>query len=181
MKFPEAKIPPMQTSKKHNESKRLLICTGAPFSENEDKQMAEQVRLYRGRKIVCGGTTSQILSREWNEELTIDLDSMKAGLPPMARMKGTDLVTEGVITLQALTKLLRGDTQDESLREGAAWEIYRMIKEAEEIDLLVGTKTNPAHLRPSLAGLLADRQDLVENMAYTLEKRHGKQVRIKRL
>lgn len=181
MKFPEAKIPPMQTSKKYNESKRLLICTGAPFSENEDKQMAEQVRLYRGRKIVCGGTTSQILSREWNKELTIDLDSMKAGLPPMARMKGTDLVTEGVITLQALTKLLRGDTQDESHHEGAAWEIYRMIKEAEEIDLLVGTKTNPAHRSPSLAGLLANRQDLVENIAYTLEKRHGKQVRIKRL
>lgn len=163
------------------ESKRLLICTGAPLSEDKDKYMAEQVRAYRGKKIVCGGTSSQILSREWKEELRVDIESMEAGLPPISYMRGIDLVTEGVITLKALTEILEQDTQEECRQKGAAWEIYRMIREAEEIDMLVGTKNNPAHQSPKLIGLLANRQELVENIAHTLKKQYGKTIRIKRL
>ena len=170
-----------ESRREAKESKRLLICTGVPFSEDEDKHMAEQVRLYRGKKIVCGGTTSQILSREWNEELTVELESMEAGLPPISHLKGVDLVTEGVITLEALTKILREAPQSESRRQGAAWEIYGMIREAEEIDLLVGGRLNPAHRSLIGTGSLANREDLVEQMASILEKQHGKQIRIKRL
>ena len=177
-------VPPVAPDESRNaaeESKRLLICTGAPFSEDKDKYMAEQVRAYRGKKIVCGGTSSQILSREWKEELRVDMDSMEAGLPPISYMRGIDLVTEGVITLKALTEILEQDTQEKCRQKGAAWEIYKMIREAEEIDMLVGTKNNPAHQSPKLIGLLANRQELVENIAHTLKKQYGKTIRIKRL
>ncbi|MFA6769684.1 MAG: SpoIIE family protein phosphatase, partial [Bacteroidales bacterium] len=44
--------------------RRLLICTGPPFDPTNDPKMAQIFDLYSGKKIVCGGTTAQILARE---------------------------------------------------------------------------------------------------------------------
>ena len=161
------------------EPRRLLICTGPPFSENKDKYLAEIVSHYRGKKIVCGGTTSQILSRELKREITVNIDDIAAGLPPSSQMEGIDLMTEGIITLGALSELLRKGINNNVSREGPAWEIYRMILDADIIDLVVGTKINVAHQDPSLPVELEIRRNVVKNIAVLLEERFMKEVRLK--
>ena len=44
--------------------KRTLIVTGAPRNKSSDKRLAEIVKNYEGKTIVCGGTTSKIIARE---------------------------------------------------------------------------------------------------------------------
>ena len=161
------------------EPRRLLICTGPPFSENKDKYLAEIVSHYKGKKIVCGGTTSQILSRELKREITVNIDDIAAGLPPSSQMEGIDLMTEGIITLGALSELLRKGMNNTLTGEGPAWEIYRMILDADIIDLVVGTKINVAHQDPSLPVELEIRRNVVKNIAVLLEERFMKEVRLK--
>lgn len=161
------------------EPRRLLICTGPPFSENKDKYLAEIVSHYKGKKIVCGGTTSQILSRELKREITVNIDDIAAGLPPSSQMEGIDLMTEGIITLGALSELLRKGMNNNLTGEGPAWEIYRMILDADIIDLVVGTKINVAHQDPSLPVELEIRRNVVKNIAVLLEERFMKEVRLK--
>ncbi len=161
------------------EPRRLLICTGPPFSESKDKYLAEIVNLYKGKKIVCGGTTSQILSRELKREIIVNIDDIAAGLPPSSQMEGIDLMTEGIITLGALSELLRKGMNNNVQGEGPAWEIYRMILDADIIDLVVGTKINVAHQDPSLPVELEIRRNVVKNIAMLLEEKFMKEVRLK--
>ncbi len=161
------------------EPRRLLICTGPPFSESKDRYLAEIVSNYKGKKIVCGGTTSQILSRELKREITVNIDDIAAGLPPASQMEGVDLMTEGIITLGALSELLRKGMNNNVSGEGPAWEIYRMILDADIIDLVVGTKINVAHQDPSLPVELEIRRNVVKNIAVMLEEKFMKEVRLK--
>lgn len=161
------------------EPRRLLICTGPPFSESKDRYLAEIVSNYKGKKIVCGGTTSQILSRELKREITVNIDDIAAGLPPSSQMEGIDLMTEGIITLGALSELLRKGMNNNVSGEGPAWEIYRMILDADIIDLVVGTKINVAHQDPSLPVELEIRRNVVKNIAVMLEEKFMKEVRLK--
>lgn len=161
------------------EPRRLLICTGPPFSESKDRYLAEIVSNYKGKKIVCGGTTSQILSRELKREIIVNIDDIAAGLPPSSQMEGIDLMTEGIITLGALSELLRKGMNNNVSGEGPAWEIYRMILDADIIDLVVGTKINVAHQDPSLPVELEIRRNVVKNIAVMLEEKFMKEVRLK--
>ena len=52
------------------------------------------------RYVVCGGTSATIVSRVLNRPLDVSMDYVDPDIPPIAYMKGMDLVTEGVLTLK---------------------------------------------------------------------------------
>lgn len=58
-----------------------------------------------GIRIVCGGTTSQIVANHLHEKVETDLNYIDSELPPIGFIKGIDLTTEGVITLRRLIEL----------------------------------------------------------------------------
>ncbi len=69
-----------------------------------------------GVKIICGGTTAQMAARVLGEELKVEwmppskrpqtAAAQEKGAPPMALLKGVDLVTEGILTLGQAVELL---------------------------------------------------------------------------
>lgn len=160
------------------EPRKLLICTGPPFKEEDDKYLADIVKNYKGKKIVCGGTTSKIVSRELNLEIEVDLKDVVSSLPPVSRMKGIDLVTEGIITLGSLTEILESEIPYND-QKGADWDIYRMILDADVIDIVAGTKINIAHQDPTLPVELEIRRNVVKKLAQLLEKQYMKSVNLK--
>jgi len=161
------------------EPRRLLICTGPPFTETKDKYLAEIIRDYKGKKIVCGGTTSKIVSRELGLEIIIDLNDVIAGLPPSSKMEGIDLVTEGIITLGSLASILEEDFPKNLDQKGPHWDMYRMILDADIIDIVAGTKINIAHQDPSLPVELEIRRNVVKKLASLLEEKYMKTVKLK--
>ncbi len=50
----------------------------------------------RGKRVVCGGSSANIISRVLNRPITTSLDYTDPDVPPMAHIDGMDLVTEGV-------------------------------------------------------------------------------------
>mgnify|MGYP003562110321 len=93
-------------------------------------------------------------------------------------MEGIDLMTEGIITLGALVEILRKGQPINLSGQGPAWDMLRMILDADIIDLLVGTKINVAHQDPSLPVELEIRRNVVKNIASLLETKFMKDVKM---
>ena len=158
--------------------RKLLICTGPPFTEEKDKYLGEIVKNYQGKKIVCGGTTSKIVARELNREITVDINNVISELPPSSQMDGVDLITEGIITLGSLAELLEKGIPKNLIGKGPDWDMFRMILDADIIDIVAGTKINIAHQDPSLPVELEIRRNVVKRLAALLESKYMKDVKL---
>lgn len=161
---------------------KLMICSGPPFNESKDSVVAELVSDYKGKKIICGGTTAKIISRELKKEIIVPpLDQMDSDLPPASSMEGVDLVTEGIITLSRVSEMLETMSNGETSGANAASKIVRMLLEADIVEFIVGTCVNIAHQDPSLPMELDIRRNVIKRIAGTLEDKFLKQVSIKYL
>lgn len=63
----------------------------------------ECVKLYEGKHIICGGTTSSIAAEYLGKKLMPHLESDNPSVPPTAELEGADLVTEGIITISKVS------------------------------------------------------------------------------
>jgi len=59
----------------YRKPRRTMVITGPPFYEENDRKIALMADEFKGKKIICGGTTSNIIARELNLEMDHLLDS----------------------------------------------------------------------------------------------------------
>ncbi len=158
--------------------RRLRLLTGPPFREESDGAYAELVRHYDGKVILSGGTTANIVSRELNRKIDVDMKLvMKAGsLPPPAKMEGVDLVTEGILTLTEVAQRLEADSPLPGAVPLAAQEMISLFRASDEIEFVVGTKVNEAHQDPSLPVDLEIRRNIIRRLKSVLENKYRKRV-----
>ncbi len=161
------------------EPRRLLISSGPPFEKEKDKELAYLIRDFEGKKILCGGTTADIVSRELDIKVDDSLDFDDPDLPPISHMKGIDLVTEGILTLSKTAGLLEKYMPDTSLGKGPADLIVRQILESDEIHLIAGTAINIAHQDPNLPVELEIRRSVIKKIANILEEKFLKEVSLR--
>ena len=160
--------------------RRALLLSGPPFDAAKDALYGELLRGAEGRKIICGGTSAEIASRELGVPITTDLKVRVRGLPPLSHMEGVDLVTEGILTLTEALRLLEQDGAGGSPEEhpSPAGKLVDMLRESDCIDLVIGTRINEAHQDPRLPVELDIRRNLVRRIAAVLENRYLKEVHI---
>lgn len=160
------------------EPRKLLITTGPPYEKKKDKELAAAVRSFNGKKIVCGATTADILARELELEIEDSFEFEDEDLPPISYMTGIDLVTEGILTLSKVTKILKSYNNNTILGKGSADSIVKLIKESDEIHFIIGTRINIAHQDPNLPVELEIRRTVVKRIANILEDKFLKEVSI---
>ncbi len=160
------------------EPRKLLICSGPPYDKEKDGDLADRVTGYRGKVILCGGTTADIVARELNRKIVDELIFEDPDLPPESFIEGIDLVTEGILTLQKVNELLKGYRNSVKLGRGPADKIVKLIMESDEINFIVGTRINVAHQDPSLPVDLEIRRTVVRRIARLLEDKWLKQVTV---
>ncbi|MEG0358664.1 MAG: SpoIIE family protein phosphatase [Anaerorhabdus sp.] len=170
------------------EAKETRVMVGPPLDEHDDAKVVQRLLEATGKKICCGGTTSNIVSRITGNEIEMEsLVSLVSDVPPMAYIKGIDLVTEGVLTLQKVNKYLSRcvESQDylEELlltkgKDGALCLVKCFLQECSQVTFMVGRSDNPAHnaIAYSTISLNAKIQ-LIREMAENL-KHLGKIVSI---
>lgn len=161
------------------EPRKLLICSGPPYNEQKDKYLADVVASYPGKKIICGGTTSMIISRELNREISMDIDVPMVDLPPVSEMEGVDLITEGILTLGAVAQSLDKSIIINNKSKSPEDLIIKMIQESDVIDIMVGTRINVAHQDPNLPVELEIRRNVIKKIADILEEKYLKKVELK--
>lgn len=161
------------------EPRRLLLVTGPPYEQEKDAELAKMVSSFPGKKIICGGTTSEIVSRELQQKITDSIEFVDPELPPTSSMEGVDLITEGILTLSKVFKILNEYTNSTSLGKGPADQIVRLLRESDIITLVVGTRINIAHQDPNLPVELEIRRTVVRRIARALEEKFLKEVEVK--
>lgn len=163
------------------DSKPVHLMTGPASNPEDDKKMvSEFMSGENAKRIVCGGTSATIVSRELNRKLDVSLDYVDPDIPPIAYMDGIELVTEGVLTLNRVLHLLKRYVKNESVGEdffleldkpnGGSMVAKMIIEDCTELHLYVGKAINSAYQNPGLPFDLGIRQNLVEQLKKTVEE-----------
>lgn len=136
-------------------AKESVVMVGPPANKEDDEKVVMELMRATGKKIVCGGSTSQIVSRIIGEEMYMDdILSFRGDVPPISRMNHIDLVTEGAITLKKVLDYLRecndskeylDNFMDGCEGDGAFLLAHMLICDCTAIKFLQGTADNIAH------------------------------------
>ncbi|MEA3317909.1 MAG: SpoIIE family protein phosphatase, partial [Bacteroidota bacterium] len=118
--------------------RKLKVCSGPPFSKDKDKQMADTIRDFKGEKIICGGTTAQIVARELNRDLEVNLEHISPDLPPVSYIEGVDLVTEGILTLCKAVEFLENKSYNKIDKYNPAKQLVTKLLNHDTIYFLTG-------------------------------------------
>ncbi len=157
------------------EPHRMLLFTGPPFDQARDAECAHMLQEFKGTKVICGGTSAEIISRELGTPLSIDLTAARGDLPPPSHMEGVDLVTEGIFTLSRTARYLENG---EHRKLDPAGELAELMRRHDVINFLVGTRINEAHQDPNLPVDLELRRNIIKRLATVLRDRYLKEVNI---
>jgi len=160
--------------------RKALLCTGPPFNPEKDNEFAAILKNFEGKKIVSGATTTEIISRELGRPVTSE-ERTDPALPPSSKMKGIDLVTEGVLTLSKSTYMLNNLNINSNVQfgKGPADQICKLLLDTDEIYILVGTKINESHHDPNLPVEIEIRKVLIQRLTKVLSEKFMKVVIIK--
>lgn len=161
------------------EPRKLLLVTGPPIERSKDKELASTIANYKGKKIIAGGSTTDLIARELNLKVTDSLDFHDPELPPISYMDGVDLVTEGILTLNKVWKILSDYNLNYHPGKGPADQIVKLILESDHIDIIVGTKINEAHQDPNVPVDLEIRRTIANRIADVLENKLLKHITVK--
>ncbi len=137
-----------------------------------------------GKHIVCGGTTSTIAAQYLNKPMVADLNYLDPEIPPIAKIEGVDLVTEGVITISKVLEYAKNFLEDNSSysqwgykRDGASLIARMLFEEATDINFFVGRAVNPAHQNPNLPITFNIKMQLVDELSKCLQQM-GKRIKV---
>ncbi len=158
------------------------IMVGPPVDKEKDEVYVQHFMEGADKRIVCGGTTSQVVARCLDRKLTTSFDFPDKEVPPIGFISGIDLVTEGVITLRRLLALSEKYVSIKDLtpktyvkKDGGSLLANIVFEESTHVVFFVGQNVNAAH-----QGLDIDitmKLKLVERLAENL-RRMGKQVTV---
>ncbi|MPM86903.1 hypothetical protein SDC9_133996 [bioreactor metagenome] len=96
----------------------------------------------------------------------------------MGHIEGIDLVTEGILTLNAvLERITSNDTNSGYPESNGADLLAEMLLEADKIDVFAGKSMNPAHQSPSFPFKINVKPQVLAKLQAVLESK-GKEVYI---
>ena len=162
----------------------MNLMIGPPSDRNDCDKMVSLFLSKEGKRIVCGGTTSSIVSAYLKKPIIPNLNYFDPEIPPTATIEGIDLVTEGVITINRVNEYAKDYLKDnESYKQwnykqdGAALIARMLFEEATDINFYVGKAINPAHQNPNLPINFNIKMQLVNELSESLRKM-GKRVKV---
>lgn len=167
--------------------REVNLFTGPPINPSDDKKLMNEFMQGDAIRVVCGGTTANIVARELHSKIKTSLEYLDPSIPPIAHIEGVDLVTEGVLTLSKALQLLKRyalDQVDENYfmeldqKNGAALVAKSIIEDCTDLNLFVGKAINKAHQNPDLPFDLSIRMNLVAQIQEVATK-IGKNVVVK--
>jgi len=128
------------------------LIIGPPEKKDEDNIILKLFFSKAGKKVVCGGSTSKMVSKYLNKPIKTAGCSQDEEIPAIATIDGVDLVTEGVITLGRVVELGRKYLEDskislnlENKTDGASLLAKLLFEEATDVNFFIGKAINPGH------------------------------------
>lgn len=152
----------------------LMIFTGPPLEREQDEFYIEKLLNFKGRKVICGGTTGNIIANYLGETIEMDLSTIRKDLPPIGMLSYMDLVTEGILTISKATEYIKGcDGNLSRLRfdHNGAYLLAKEILQADSIVFMVGQSINEFYQNPLLPKNISIRRNLIEELVQFLKSK----------
>lgn len=161
------------------EPRKFMLITGPPFYKIKDFDFVGRIQDFKGKKIICGGTTAEIIARELNLDVEIQHGHKNVDdLPPSAKMAGFEMVTEGILTLGKVEEILVNYDSDTRLHDSPPEEVVKLLLQHDSIDIIVGTRINWAHQDPEQPLELELRKFVVRRIVKLLVHKFFKNVTV---
>lgn len=169
---------------KIRERKSINLMLGPPRDPKDVNKMMSLFFGKQGKHIVCGGTTSTLAGEFLGKPVVPILEYMDPDIPPIAKIEGVDLVTEGVITLSRVLEYAKKYLDENDIYadwnvklDGASRIAKLLFEEATDINFYVGRAMNPAHQNPNLPITFNIKMHIVEELSESL-KNMGKKIKV---
>ena len=161
---------------------QIQLLTGPPTDPSLDQHLIEGFMKKHGKKIICGGTAANIVSRELKRDIESELTYIDPKIPPTAKIRGIDLVTEGVLTLKMVhdeLKIINNSCIEPVLNkeDGVSRLLKLLIEDSTHINFYLGHAINPAHQNPDFPVELSIKVKIVEGIIDEL-RQMGKIVKL---
>lgn len=157
--------------------RNVTIMIGPPEKKEDDYFVVNKLMSGFGAKVVCGGTTGNIVGRVLGRQVAVDLTTNTKKIPPIGILPGIDLVTEGAVTLVYALEHLKYGTKLKELKpcnDGAS-RLATLLLEADDINFIIGTAANPALQGVGVPAIYAYKQHVIRDLI-TVLKTKGKRV-----
>ncbi len=158
--------------------REFMLITGPPFYKIKDQDFVSRVKDFPGKKIICGGTTAEIIAREMQLDISIQHHYNWENIPPAAEMEGFEMVTEGILTLGRVEEILESYTSNTRLEGSPPEEVVKLLLEHDVIHILLGMRINRAHHDPEQPFEIQMRKFVVRRIVKILEERFFKKVNL---
>ncbi|MBF8984070.1 SpoIIE family protein phosphatase [Lutibacter sp. B2] len=165
-------------SVKIKKPEQIDLLTGPPKDKGDDGYIVKEWMNGKGRKVVCGGTAANIVARELDREIKVSMDLIDPEVPPIAKIEGIDLVTEGVLTLSKALKIIKAyvDDFDESnivydlnAKDGASRLAKMLIEDCTRLNLWIGRAINPAHQNKDFPIDISRKLKIIDELVFVME------------
>jgi hypothetical protein len=157
----------------------MRILSGPPYYKEHDAAFAKQAEAGEDHVVVCGGTTANIIERELGKKVVVKLSDMRSagGLPPVGRIDGVGIATEGILTLSRVATALE-EMRPPKNEPAAARAILERMMSHDRIEFVIGTKVNESHQDPNIPQDLELRRSVVKRLTHALERNYRKQTTV---
>lgn len=132
--------------------KTVNIMYGPPEYPEDDNFMVREFMNAEGIKVICGGTTSNIVSRILGYPVETLAETATEEVPPISFMPDMELVTEGVLTVtkagDIMERYAKGESTDFSeldQENGASILAKLLIEECTHLRCFIGQAKNPGY------------------------------------
>jgi hypothetical protein len=155
--------------------REMMLITGPPFYKMKDQSFIERIQKFEGKRIICGGTTAEIVARELNLPLKME-QHIDPSFPPISTLEGFELVTEGILTLTKIESLLENYNPDIHEFGNTPAQIVKLLLQHDVIHFMVGTRINWSHHDPDQPIEIEIRKTVVKRIIKLLETKFFKKV-----
>ena len=158
--------------------KNVHFFSGPPVDKEKDEEIIRDFMRGSCKKIVAGGTSANIAARVLGRKIVTNLNFTDPAIPPTAQIRGIDLVTEGVLTINRALEILRKfceqngevDLKELDADNGAAQMARMLIEDCTDLTMFIGKAINPAHQNPNLPMDLSIKMRLLNELADVMRK-----------
>ncbi len=164
------------TCVKIRERSTVNLMIGPSTKPEDDDKMVSAFMSKEGKHVVSGGTTASVVARCLDKEVQIENDEMNSDIPPMSRIEGLDLVTEGMITMNRVLEYGKNFAAKNDdyfswyyKTDGASRLASLLFEEASDINIFSGCAVNPAHQNNTQLSISL-KMKLVDELVSVLKK-----------
>ena len=155
---------------------------GPPEYPEDDEFMVHEFMDSDGAKIICGGTTSNIVSRVLDSPIETLTETAADGVPPISFLLEADLVTEGVLTMTRAGDIMERFYSGKSdgfaeldAENGAAILARQLVERCTTLRVFIGRARNPGYEDKDVPLDLNLKLKAIDRVCELLEA-HGKTV-----